>query len=154
MQISLKTALICLVWCLTLYGCICERGGAKINELKQISVSKPYTLTATVYSARKNQTKKYLKLASGILVRNDESLYYNRFIAVSQDLLKYVGYGDTLNVISSEPLLSGLWIVQDCMSEHKQNSVDFLISRDMLHYFANGRYSVQISEKLKNRATK
>lgn len=55
-----------------------------------------------------------------------------RWIACSRDLLKRWGgelsYGDTVEVLSNNKNLNGLWIVKDSMNKRYKKRIDFLCS--------------------------
>lgn len=54
-----------------------------------------------------------------------------RWVALSRDQLSRWGgrynYGDTLEVVSFDPSLSGKWVVRDCMNARFTNRIDFLL---------------------------
>lgn len=119
--------------CLPLGGVRLQPGGGQFHSL-----------TATVYPPRRSQTRQYLILASGKLVRNDHNIYKNKYCSISQDLLQHYKYGDTIRVISGHLLLDGLWIIHDCMDTSMTSAIDFLIARPDLKYFRRGVYPVTI----------
>ena len=95
------------------------------------------------YSAPDGQR---IQLASGKWITNDNEVYKLKYCAVSRDLLKVVSYGDTLKVDSSHPLISGLWIVQDCMAKYKRRSIDFMVGHCDIKHFEQGVYSVMVNK--------
>lgn len=105
-----------------------------------------FPLKATVYTALPTQTKTYLKLSSGKLVRNDSEIYKNRFCSISQDLSSHLNDGDTIDVVSTVPLLSGLWIVHDRMDSSMRQRIDFLVAPSDLKYFRQGIYPIKIKK--------
>lgn len=112
-----------------------------------IVLNKPYTeLRGTVYPPKRTQTKQYVILASGIKVRNDDNILQNRFCSLSQDMFQEYSFGDTINVISTHPKLSGKWIIHDCMHAGMKNSIDFFISRKDLKEFSKGVYEIIIEK--------
>lgn len=112
-----------------------------------IVLQKPYTeLRGTVYPPKTTQTKQYVILASGIKVRNDNSILKKHYCSLSQDLFTKHKFGDTLSVISSHPKLNGKWILHDCMEAGSTRSIDFFISRSDIKDFAKGVYTIIIEE--------
>jgi hypothetical protein len=103
-------------------------------------------LRGTVYPPKLTQVKKYVILASGILVRNDDNILQKRYCSMSQDMFAKYKFGDTLNVISSHPKLNGKWILHDCMEAGSTHSIDFFISRCDLTDFNDGIYTIKIEE--------
>ena len=74
-------------------------------------------------------------------------MYFNRCVSVSQDLIDGgICFGDTLNIANNNLLLSGLWIVEDCMAPEMHQHLDFLVSRSELKLFPQGVYRVKIIE--------
>ena len=106
----------------------------------------PLNLRGTVYPPKTTQTKKYVILASGIKVLNNENILQNRYCSISQDLLLYFSYGDTIRVQSDHKLLNGTWIIHDCMAPHMTESIDFFISRSDLPQFRQGVYNIKVDE--------
>jgi hypothetical protein len=102
-------------------------------------------LTGTVYPPYRHQVKKYVKLASGILVRNDTNIGHYRYCAISPDLFEYFQYGDTLHVITGHPQLHGKWIVHDCMADSMRRRIDFLIARRDIRHFRLGVYPCRVT---------
>jgi len=112
-----------------------------------IFLQKPYhELRGTVYPPKTTQTKQYVILASGIKVRNDDNIMQNRFCSLSQDMFPEYSFGDTINVISTHPKLSGKWIIHDCMHAGMKKSIDFFISRKDLKEFSKGVYEIIIEK--------
>lgn len=110
-----------------------------------VFLQKPYTeLRGTVYPPKLTQVKKYVILASGILVRNDDNILQKHYCSMSQDMFTKYKFGDTISVISSHPKLNGKWILHDCMEAGSTRSIDFFISRNDLKDFANGVYTIMI----------
>jgi len=103
-------------------------------------------LRGTVYPPKLTQVKKYVILASGILVRNDNNILQKHYCSMSQDMFAHYKFGDTLNVISSHPKLNGKWILHDCMEAGSTRSIDFFISRSDIKDFAKGVYTIIIEE--------
>lgn len=54
-----------------------------------------------------------------------------RWIAISQDLLKIYSFGDTVEIKSSNPELSGKWVIHDTMGARHKQTVDFLVHKDV-----------------------
>jgi 3D (Asp-Asp-Asp) domain-containing protein len=50
-----------------------------------------------------------------------------RWCAVSQDLLEYYSYGDTISIHTGDPLYNGKYVIHDCMHPRVKNCVDILI---------------------------
>ncbi len=54
-----------------------------------------------------------------------------RWVALSRDLLKRWGghfdYGDTIHVWHHNTMLSGRWVVRDCMNRRFKRRIDFLV---------------------------
>jgi hypothetical protein len=103
-------------------------------------------LRGTVYPPKLTQVKKYVILASGILVRNDNNILQKHYCSMSQDMFARYKFGDTLSVISSHPKLNGKWILHDCMEAGSTRSIDFFISRSDIKDFAKGVYTIIIEE--------
>jgi hypothetical protein len=65
---------------------------------------------------------------------NLEDLYEGkiRWIAVSQDLLEKNGgtlnYGETIYLCSSNKLVTGAWVIHDCMNRRYTSRIDILTS--------------------------
>lgn len=117
-----------------------------INNIT-ILVQKPtMQLRGTVYPPKLTQVKKYVILASGILVRNDNNILQKHYCSMSQDMFARYKFGDTLSVISSHQKLNGKWILHDCMEAGSTRSIDFFISRSDLTDFNDGVYTVKIEE--------
>lgn len=103
-------------------------------------------LRGTVYHTYSAPDGQRIQLASGNWITNDNDVYKLKYCAVSRDLLKVVSYGDTLKVDSSHPLISGLWIVQDCMAKYKRRSIDFMVGHCDIKHFEQGVYSVMVNK--------
>ena len=84
---------------------------------------------ATYYNAVPEQTNTdCFKTASG---EHIDTANVQRWVALSRDLLSRWGgqfsYGDTIIVETADTMLSGEWVVQDCMNARYKNSLDFLL---------------------------
>jgi hypothetical protein len=115
-------------------------------------VSRPllYAVTGTYYNAEAGQCDdrptetadgskiSLSKLRSGAV----------RWVALSRDLLKRWGghfnYGDTIHVWHHDKMLSGRWVVRDCMNRRFKRRIDFLV--DSRKVFPGLSHGVLISK--------
>jgi hypothetical protein len=140
---SLLVVFICGFICLLFY-----KPGQECNfyVFNLTQKTTPLKLRGTVYPPKKTQTKKYVILASGMTVRNDDNILQKHYCALSQDQFTQYSYGDTIVVSSGHPLLHGRWVVHDCMDAKMKNCIDFFISRKDLKEFTRGVYEVMIEK--------
>jgi 3D (Asp-Asp-Asp) domain-containing protein len=148
---KLKTSLIAgivflnvMLLSLCIYINSLENVSEKPSENIQIALPVQVQLRGTVYHTYSAPDGRRIQLASGNWISNDNDVYKLKYCAVSRDLLKVINYGDTLKVDSRHPLISGLWIVQDCMAKYKSRSIDFMVGHDDVKHFEKGVYSVTI----------
>lgn len=86
-------------------------------------------VTATVYNPVKSQCSgNPLKTADGSII-NVAKLNRGeiKWIAVSQDLLKTFKFGDKVEVISDDELISGIYEVHDTMPKRWTKKIDILM---------------------------
>ena len=69
-----------------------------------------------------------------------------RWIAISRDLRSRYNYGDTVVVISDNPLLDGEWVVRDTMNPRFNKRIDFLVPENDKYNF-NSPINVTIYKK-------
>jgi len=73
-----------------------------------------------------------------------------KWVALSRDLLKRWGgeyeYGDTINIWHPNKLLSGQWVIHDCMNSRFTNKIDFLIPESMAKEFPGLTKRILISK--------
>lgn len=77
--------------------------------------------TLTYYNADPKQTDSTPLITASLAVIDTVKLRdcELRWMAVSQKMIrnKIVAYGDTVELISTDPLVNGQWIIQDCMNK-------------------------------------
>lgn len=61
--------------------------------------------------------------------------YELRWLAVSRDLLNELSMGDTIEVVSSNQLINGNWVVHDVMHKRFSNRIDLLVPVDDNYQF-------------------
>lgn len=93
--------------------------------------SEVYVVTATVYHAVEGQCDDSpLVTASGAKIKNAESAYEHRYLAVSRDLLDVFPYG-TMVEVSGCGELDGVYTVADTLNKRYKGYIDILINPDM-----------------------
>lgn len=92
-------------------------------------MSKPVTVTATVYQATPAQCNEdYLTTAFGYKINSDDALAH-KYIAVSRDLELHFKGGDSV-LIEGTNVYDGKWIIADRMNKRWANKIDFLVNHD------------------------
>ena len=104
-------------------------------------IADPPLQRATYYNAVPEQTNSnYLTTASGKTI---DTANIQRWCALSRDLIfdEYrqsltndttiwrglYKFGDTIYVTTKDTIISGIWVVEDCMNARYKNSIDFLL---------------------------
>ncbi|QNE41157.1 hypothetical protein F1C16_17110 [Hymenobacter sp. NBH84] len=92
-----------------------------------------YRVTATVYSARKNQTdsEPFVTADNSRISRHHTSK--RRWMALSRDMLKNWGgkfdFGDSVRVKGISPELDGVYVIHDTMNRRLHRTIDLLVGR-------------------------
>ena len=93
------------------------------------TISKPVTVTATVYQATPAQCNEdYLTTAFGYKINPNDALAH-RYIAISRDLELHFEGGDSV-LIEGTNVYDGKWIIADRMNKRWSNKIDFLVNHD------------------------
>lgn len=100
------------------------------------------TYTVTVYNAVPSQCSgNHLVTADGSVIDTkkveDGTI---KWVAVSRDMLKEFKYGDKIEIISSDPLISGIYEIHDTMSKRFERHIDIL----MPDRIKTGKWTVKI----------
>lgn len=91
-----------------------------------------YTVTATVYSAQKQQTdsEPFITADNSRITRHYSSK--NRWMALSRDMLQNWGgkfaFGDSVEVSGISPELDGTYVIHDTMNRRMHRTIDLLVS--------------------------
>lgn len=102
----------------------------KVSDIETLELAIPI---ATVYHAVESQTDNTpLITASGAKINPDNP---QKFIAISQDLLEYFKFGDTV-IITGGPRDS-VWIVEDVMNKKWNMRLDFLVKAPEMGVYRN-----------------
>jgi len=99
--------------------------------ISQIVLSQEVNYTVTIYNAVSNQCNENpLITADGSII--DIKKVENgiiKWVAVSRDILKEFKYGDKIEIISDDPLISGVYEIHDTMSKRFTKRIDILMPR-------------------------
>ncbi len=100
------------------------------------------TYTVTVYNPVPNQcNRNHLITADGSFI-NMQKLEEGtiKWVAVSRDMLKDFKYGDKIEIISSDPLISGIYEIHDTMNKRFKKRIDILMPEKI----KTGKWTVKI----------
>lgn len=101
--------------------------------------------TVTVYNAVPNQCSgNYLKTADGSII-NPEKVENGtiKWVAVSRDMLRDgFKYGDKIEIISTDPLISGVYEIHNTMAKKFTKRIDILMPRKI----KTGKWTVKIKK--------
>lgn len=117
-----------------------------LDEIEIVD-NKVHWVYATAYHPVKEQTDNMpLITADGSRI-NPLNPKEHKWIGISQDLLKYFNYGDTVLVRNAGKEFDGVWIIHDCMNKKWKKRIDFLVGKQ------DGLISKDsvIIEKIKNK---
>ncbi|MFA5234168.1 MAG: hypothetical protein WC390_07195 [Sulfurimonas sp.] len=96
----------------------------------------------STYKALKSQTDEMPYLTSSGFKINPKTIYKDKTIAVSQDLLNRINYNDTIEVFGTF-IFDGKFIVRDCLNKRIKNTVDILINSNEIGGCMNGKILIK-----------
>jgi len=102
----------------------------KKRKPTKIKVSPSVKVTATVYHADPKQCNADFLTTASMFAIDSLNQYKHRILAISRDLKKYFEFGDTV-LVEGTKVYDGVWYVEDVMNSRYQNTIDFLINKEM-----------------------